>query len=313
MDDIVIKIVNGTTHESGFAEKVALFLFGAMQQPLAEELDVQGEVNFGRLLLLPGSQYLIEASVAGVSYHAQATGQQLDGEPVTVYVFSPTTDLTGLRATGMNLVIHRGETDLRLEYLFTVVNENRPQQTVVPQPTSLALALPPGGMIQKVESLRGPYPISSQYSPSDETGWIGLAVALPPGSNRLRVTGSVPYSGRIEFPVGANIPVDEWSVLTFPADMEVRGQGLESAPTDLDADMQRHRGPALAADEIVLLAIGGGTGPQITAIEIDTTGALSSQTPATSGESDKGGLTRYWWVVVLVGILVIIVLRRSKP
>jgi len=122
MDDIVIKIVNGTNHEPGFAERVAIFLFGAMQQPLAEGLDVQGEINFGRLLLLPNSQYLIEASVEGVIYHSQATGKQLDDELMTVYVFSHTTDLTGLRATGMNLVIHRGETDLRLEYLFTVVN-----------------------------------------------------------------------------------------------------------------------------------------------------------------------------------------------
>ncbi len=314
LHDVVIKIVNGTTREPGQAEKVVIYRRGTMARPLHEADDVSGEVNFGILPLVRHARYIVEVTAGGVPYYAEASGQDLENEPVTVYVFSPTTDLAGLRATGMNLVIHLGESALQLEYLFTVVNESRPQQTVVPQPASLQLALAPGTSLGRVESLRGPQSIAVSSVPGSEEDRIGLALALTPGNNRLRITGTVPYRGNLELPVGANIPITEWSVLTFPADIEVRGPGLEPVPTDLDADFQRHRGPALAAGETIVLSLTGGSGPQIDRVEISSSSPASSTLPDTGTKRDSGGgLSRYWWIIVLVGIVVFVILRRSKP
>ncbi len=310
--EVVIQIVNGTDRQPATAEKVVVLPADAVGRPVAEALAVEGQVNLGPLALRPNAQYVVEAISSGVSYFAQATGRQLWTAPTTVYVFSPTTNLDGVRASGMNLVIRRAETELILEYLLTVVNEGTPQQTVIADPVSLEMILPPNASLDQTECLRGPTPLPFGTEAGTDPAWTGLAVALTPGTNRLRLTAKVPYPDGLTLPVGFNIPVTEWSVLTFPADMEIRGEDLEPAAVDTEGDFQRHRGPALAAGATIAITLGGGSGPVITGVEVSST-PTTDQVLAQQDSNGGGGLLKYWWAIILMAIAVFVVLRRSKP
>jgi hypothetical protein len=311
--DVVIKIVNGTTREAGTAEKVEIYLLGATQQPVATALEVQAEATLTNLSILTHVQYILQVTANDVSYFKLVSGEELTTGPVTVYTFATSSDLAGLAITGLNLVIRLGEGDLELEFLITVTNSRSPQETVVPQPTTLEIALPTGAGFIEVESLRGPSPLAVATSSVAQTGWIGLAEALPPGQTRLQVACRVPYQGRLQLPLGANLPIQAWSVLAFPSDLIVTGQGLETSPVEVEGDFSRQKGQPLAAGDTLLLEVKGGTGPVIEAVEFGEAPleTLAGQTPASAPEAGKS-IWRYGWIILLLIIIVLYTVRRRR-
>lgn len=310
--EVVINILNGTTQEPASAEKVIILPETATHRPVVEEFEVSGEVNLGALDLTANQSYIIEVISNGVSYFARTTGQQLQSQITPVYVFATTAELTGVKASGMNLVIRRAETELEIEYLLTVVNESQPQRTVVGDPASLELALPADVQLGEIEAMRGHTPQAITASSGSGPGWTGLAVPLPPGTTRLRLTASIPYPEQLVLRIGFNIPVEAWSVLTSPVDMDIRGTDLVPVNAPAESNMRRHTGAALTAGETVLLTLGGGSGPVITGVEVSTA-TPEDLARAKEDSGDGGGLLKYWWALILVAIAIFIVLRRSKP
>jgi len=310
--EVVISILNGTTQEPASAEKLIILPETATHRPVAEDFEVSGEVNLGALVLEPSQSYIIEVISDGVSYFARASGRELQSQITPVYIFTTTSALTGVKASGMNLVIRRAETELEIEYLLTVVNESLPQQTVVGDPTSLELALPADVQLGEIEVMRGHTPQAITASSGSNPGWTGLAVPLPPGTTRLRLVASIPYPEQLVLRVGFNIPVEAWSVLTSPVDLDIRGTDLVPVDAPAESNLRRHTGPALSAGETVLLTLGGGSGPVITGVEVSTA-TPEDLARAADDSRGGGGLLKYWWALILVAIAIFIVLRRSKP
>jgi len=313
--DVTIRVVNGTTSEPGRAEKVELFSLAATWQEEEAAADVSGEVTFPGILVSAQGQYLVKVTADGVPYFGQVDGSQLSGQPLTVQVYSPTAELAGVHLGGLNVVVRQGEGTLTLEYMLTVENTGTPLRTVVPDPVSLRLALPPGAGDFQAQVMRGPEPFACEVTGPTGPGWVGLAVALPPGPTPLRLTAKVPYPGRLYLPVGANIPLNKWSILSFPADLEVRGNGLEPAPMAEETTFQRNRGPSLAANQVFSLEISGGAGPIIESVPETPAGEAAADTTSQVAESADDGWP-VWPIPVLVLLAVLFLisrLLRSSP
>jgi len=156
--DVVVRVVNGTTRETGRAETVLLQEMGATPQVVATARDVTGEAVFRRLYLDETRAYIVQAVSGGIPYFARTTGHDLAGGPATVYVFETTTERTGLAVAELTLGIRRAERELELEYLVVIANEASPQRTVLPDPTSFEILLPEDAVGAQCEVLAGGVP-----------------------------------------------------------------------------------------------------------------------------------------------------------
>jgi hypothetical protein len=212
----------------------------------------------------------------------------------------------------MNFIVRLTESDLQLEYLWTLTNEVSPQQTIVPDPITLELAIPDNAADLKVENLSRPEPADMPIRAGSRGGWAGVAVPFPPGQTRLRMTARLPYSGQARIPVSANLALEQWSVLAFPPDLKVEGEGLAQVKTEDQSEYQRFRGPILAAGASLMLNISGGTGPRITSTapaQVDSETGVEEEHGATS---ESRSFQVPWVVIFLVLVIVYVILRLRR-
>jgi len=242
--DVTVRVVDAATGETVRAERVLVREPGPIQTTVAESFDVDGTVTFEGLMLHTFKPYVVSAWVQGVAYHAQQNGQAfLDGQEITVHAFPQSEDLAGVIVTGMNVVVRRQESGFDLEYVLQIENRSRPQRTIPAGALPVQLALPPGLERTVCEVRRGPDPLTGELQ-ATAGGLHGVAMDLPPGPARVTVRGLL-TAERIEVPVAVNLPVEAWSLLAWPASLEVRSFDLER---DRDSDypeFSRWKGPAL--------------------------------------------------------------------
>jgi hypothetical protein len=311
--DVIIKVVNGTTGEPGHAQTVSLTPARGEGRALDTASDVTGTVTFRGLEISPFQQYLAEAVAEGVPYYAPASGRKL-ADTLTVYVFSTTTELAGVRVTGMNLVARRVGDLLELEYLWTLNNEARPQQTVMPEPATLELAWPQGSEPPQAEVISRPQSAELATVPGRGGQWIGLVAPLPPGSTQLRVTGRIEYPGNAQVPVGANLAVQDWSLLVFPTDLGVTGPALADVTPTKAGDYSRLPGVPLAAGAASLLDFSGGTVPGAGELRAEGGEAAPGQEVPVEEPLEKTRSLSLIWVLIFVVLVVLyFLLRRRRP
>jgi hypothetical protein len=308
---VTVEVSNGTTGRPGAADRVVLQELTSVRQILARAENVTGTVNLPTAPVHPNREYLVTVYRDGVPYFARASGFDLQQEPVEVYVFDATESLTGVAIEGMNLVVRRQGSLFDLEYLLTVTNENRPQKTVRPAPHTIELAWPAAASNLRVELTRGPEP--EELAVEARGGRIHLPAPLPPGSSRLRLTADLPLADETEIPVGANLPVRSWSVLTMPPTLRVLGRGLEPAESDFD-DVARTVGPPLTADQEYRLILAVGAEAEA-ATELFADSPPAEEVGATTeetAEAETGGLSATAIVVPLAVIVLALYLWQRK-
>ncbi len=244
--DITVKVVDAASGQPVQAERVLVRERGAAMTVVGEAWDVDGAVTFKDVGVFNFRPYIVSAWVAGIGYHVQRNGQVfLDGQPAVVHAFENTDDLDGLTITGMNVVVRQREDGFQLEYIATIDNQSRPQRTIRATALPLRLLLPPGLQQIEVEVDSGPDPLTGEIRPADD-GFSGVATALTPGEARITVRGMLPVGGRAEITVATNLPVAKWSLLAWPADLDVRSFDLERDDSNEYREFARWVGPELA-------------------------------------------------------------------
>lgn len=254
--DVTIKIVNGTTGEPAQAQHVLLRETHPTLSTVIEEYDVDGEITFPRQMLINFSRYIATAWVDGVAYHAEERGQYfIDGRALVVHCFTTTEDLDGLAITGMNVVVRQRIDGFGLEYILQVANESRPQHTVAARSLPVQLALPPGLERLKIDvGGGGPDVRRAELQPGDG-GRQGIAVALTPGTTRLTISGVLPDVKRAEMTISANLEIAAWSLLVWPADLQVHSFDLEHDRQSEYPEFSRWLGKPLAPGQQVRVTI----------------------------------------------------------
>jgi hypothetical protein len=311
-EDLQFEIVNATTGQPGTIERLEIHYSTQRLNPV---LDVEPEGSAFTVPQVPIKdigRYVITAWKHGVPYFWSIRGRQILDGPIKLHVFDTSADMTGVTLTGLNLLLRKGESLMDVEYLLKVDNPARPQVTILASPT-LELAVPPGAAGFKAHYTRGPEPIDINVQPLAGDR-IGLDAPLTTGQNQIRLTFTVEWREGIEIPVGANVPVQAWSLLATPENLDVRGREMEPDHSQDIPGYLRFRGPALEADRNLPIALRGSI-PAGEAEEVFTAEAEGQEGGATGYDSEKNEGSSFPWpvpIAILVVIIALIARRRRS-
>ena len=179
-------------------------------------------------------------------------------------------------------------------------NDAQPQVTVVGNPGPLTLRLPADVVGVEAEYHRGLSP--TPVTVSNEGGACTLGVPLITGTNRVRLTGTLPWSEGRELLLGANLPIAAWSAMVSPEWMEIESfemEGQDEGP----GGFRRYKGSALEADRILTMRLHSGENAASPAGDVFTQPAPMQ--PEAEAEEDGGGVPL---LLILGGVVLVILL-----
>lgn len=307
--DVRVEIVNGTTGEPGAADRLLIEYLAERPNVVLDVEPAGPTVVLEDVPLKELGKYVVTVWKDGVPYFFSRRGRELRDETQTLHVFDTTTDRAGVRVDGLTLALRRQESLLRVELMLQVQNEARPQVTVVGSPGSIVLDLPAGLTDVAAEYHRGldPAPVATTRTGDG----LALAVPLVSGTNRLRLTATMPWRDGLDFSLGADVPIDGWDLLVAPAWTELASLELEPAPDAAAPGYMQYRGPALEADRTLEFRLASGAaapGPEEDLFTSEAPAAVEE-----APETDDGGGGVPWPILLLVAaVLLVLVMRRRR-
>ena len=309
--DISFHVVNATTNKPGTIDRLELHYLPERPNPV---LDVEPEGSSFTIPDVPikdRGKYILTAWFQGVPYFWSIRGRQILDETLTLHVFDTSGDLAQVSMTGLNLLLRKRESLVDLEYMLKIDNAARPQVTGTGSPT-VERNVPAGATGFQAHYTRGPDPIDVPVR-SLGAGRVGLDVPLTTGQNQIRFTCRVAWQEGLEVPVGSNLPVDAWSLLATPENLDIRsfdlsvdrGQDLPGflrfigQPLDANPDYRFQVNSRIVAGQ---------------AEEVFTTEAPAEEDEdeASEGENDGGGFPFLVLVPIFVVLIIILARRRSS-
>ncbi|MBU2502271.1 hypothetical protein KJ682_13145 [bacterium] len=316
-EDVRFEIMNATTGQAGNCERLTIEYLAETAVVITDIRPADSVFTVESVPLIAGAQYVVTAWWRDVPYYFSFRGRDLAEGVHTLHVFDTTPDKSAVTVMGLNLVLQRQDTVLRLEYLLQIENATGPQLTVHDPGGTVVLALPAGAEDITAEYRRGLLPTPVPFHRTSP-GKLGLDVPLVWGNNSVRVTAVVPWQEGMALEMGSDLPIAAWSILSTPSWLEVRGIGLESDNYQDAAGYSRHTGPALEANQVFAMTLMGGEHIQGPEGEIfaqaDSAAAESSPEETADAPSGAGGATRLLLLGALVLLIVLLVasLKRRR-
>lgn len=313
--DLKFEIVNATTGEPGTVDRMTIDYVSARRNGIIDFEPAGSSFIAPAVPIKDGAQYIVGVWYQGVPYWWSMRGRELTSKTTTLHVFETTNELRDVAITGLNLVIRRQETLLRLEYMLQVSNTVSPQKTIADRVATFELDFPPEATNIEATYRRGPDPTPF---PADTRGSkrLSLAVPLTPGQNQIRIEAVLPWQEGMELPMGSDLDIASWSILASPEWLEVRATGLESGGGEKLPGFNRMSGPALEAGRHFPLQLSSGEHAATEATDLFT-----QDSPAASGATDGSGADDgagggFSLPLLLAGVLIAIVvvaaIRRRR-
>lgn len=312
--DLRLVIHDATTGQSGKPDRVTIDYVLGTPNNVLDMHPAAGEFTAPAVPVKDIGTYIVAVWYQGVPYWWQKRGSDLTAGPVTLDVFSVTTARDQVAIKGLNLVVQHRETTASLELLAEVTNLATPQATVAGDGVTLELPLPEGATDVKASYLRGPEPTPIEVAVSGTRA--RLKAPLTPGSTKVHLTATAPWKGVLEIPVGSDLAIQAWSLLTNPASLGVDAQGLQASDEKSAPGYARRAGPAIAAGSsvVVRLTAGAGAGTPEPLFSQPSPGAAAAPDKAGAGRARGGAFPlplAAALVVVIIGALVLVRRRRS--
>lgn len=313
--DLKFTVRDATTGQPAVPERVVLdYVAGRLNTVLDTKPEAAAFTCAG-IPVKDIGQYVVTCWYQGVPYWWQKRGSDLMAGPVALDVFSVTVAKANVAVTGLNLVVRHRDSTADLELMVEITNDARPQATVFAAEGTFALQLPEGTADVEATYIRGPEPTPVPVTLSGTRAL--LAMPLTPGANRLRLTARVPWNEPLAVPVGSDLPVAAWSLLSAPPSLVVEATGLQAADEQSVPGFARRAGPALAAGEVHTLRLAAGVQagrPEPLFGDKPAAGGEAAPDGAAAGRNGKGGLSAPLAVAVLliiIGALIFVRRRRS--
>lgn len=311
LEDIQFEISNVTTGEPGTIDRLEIHYSTHVLNPV---LDIQPEGSSFTVPAVPIKDighYVITAWHEGVPYFWSIRGRTILDGPVTLHVFDTVSDMSAVKVTGLNLLFRKGESVVDLEYMIKVDNPLRPQATITGDPT-LVLRVPPEAGNFEVQYTRGPKPIEVPIQ-SMGSGMVGLQVPLTTGQNQIRLSCTIAWQEGMEIPVGANVPVEAWSLLATPENLDIESFQLEPDNSQDLPGYLRFIGPVLEADQRfsfrVKKSIAAGEAEEVFEAEAPGTGDADPE------DLDKENGGRNFPLLIgspIIVVLIVLIARRRR-
>jgi hypothetical protein len=209
------RVQNGTAGGGPVSSlTVTLRHFAGMQ--LAEERQTQtgpdGSFRFDGLPTSPQDAYLVVVRYAGVDYVSGMV--QLHQQPeqtVDLTVYETTTDPSAVRIASRSLVIAGASPELRaVDIMDILIVENSGDRTYLGDRSGVVLRIPLPRGAQEIS----PQPGFDYGQPRLEDGVLLTTGLLPPGSQTVVLSYTVPYEGtRATLSIGTAMPTGTLRVL----------------------------------------------------------------------------------------------------
>ena len=305
--DLEFEVINATTGEPGTVDRMTIDYVTQRNNNVADFEPDGSSFTARDVPVLDAGKYIITVWRQGIPYWFSKRGRDLTPDKVTLHVFDTVRSLDQVTLTGMNLVLRRQESLLRIEYMIHIDNAVSPQATVVGNRGTFELALPDGATDIEATYVRGPDPTEfSIHSPGTRSG---LDVPLTPGANQVRITAVVPWNDGMKIPVGSELAMQAWSILASPEWLEVGSTDIEENDAEKVAGFRRFAGFPLEAGEIVDLRLN--SGEQAAGPEEDLfTGDSPAEQEAAAGSADGTG-RGMTLPLIFVGVLIIVVILAA--
>jgi len=256
-------------------------------------------------------RYIVTAWAHDVPYWWSLRGRTLLAGPTTLYVFDTTNQRDDVTIKGLNLVLRHQGSLLQLEYMLQVENQNTPQRTVLGTTATFEIYFPAGCEQITATYLRGPDPTPFPAT-TNGTDRLSLGVPLTPGANHIQITASVPWHQGLEIPVGSNLPIASWSVLSAPTWLAVQALELTTCDQKTAPGFSRWPGPALAADRRVNLKLLAEEHQAGTAENLFSAPAADTAETVAPPEKTKGSSLPLVFGGLLVIIVIVVASRRRR-
>lgn len=209
------RVQNGTAGSGPVGSlTVTLRHFAGMQ--LAEERQTQtgpdGSFRFDGLPTSPQDAYLVVVRYAGVDYvSGMVQLHQQPEETVDLTVYETTTDPSAVRIASRSLVIAGASPELRaVDIMDILIVENSGDRTYLGDRSGVVLRIPLPRGAQEIS----PQPGFDYGQPRLEDGVLLTTGPLPPGSQTVVLSYTVPYEGtRATLSIGTAMPTGTLRVL----------------------------------------------------------------------------------------------------
>jgi hypothetical protein len=311
--DLQFVVRDATTGQTGTPDRVTIDYVLGTPNNILDMKPGAGDFTAPAVPVKDIGTYIVTVWYQGVPYWWQKLGSDLTAGPVTLDVFSTTVARDMVAIKGLNLVVQHRQTTAALELLAEVTNLATPQATVSGGSVTLELPLPAGATDVKASYLRGPEPTPVEVTVSGTRAL--LKVPLTPGSTRVHLTATAPWKGVLEIPVGSDLAVESWSLLTTPVSVGVDAVGLKAPDEAAVPNYARRAGPAIEAGSSVVVRLTPGTAPGAPEPLFSEPAPMGATGSATSAAKNaKGGgfplPLAAALVVVIIGALVLV--RRGR-
>ncbi len=313
--DLEFEIINATTDQPGSIDRLLLQYSSSY---LSSILDIQPSGSLFEVPAVPileRGKYILTVWKDGVPYYWNLRGRKLLESPVKLHVFDAKTGIDDVAITGLNLLIRKTQSLLKLEYLLQVKNSARPQVSLIGDP-HVSLYLPQG--VERATLIYGNGPEQEEMLLTDlPGGMVDLPVPLTSGHNKMRLNITMEWQEGLDFPVGSNVPIEAWSLLTTPAGLDI--QAFDLVPTDESdsRDHSRFKGPAVAAGEAFRFRVA--TSPKVGAQEdlftqssLEGAGSDAKSTLSGDKKDEDKGFPFVVLTPIFVVLLAIVVRNRRR-
>lgn len=254
--DLQFTVRDATTGQPAVGERLTVSYIAGRLNTVLDTTPGGGSFTAPGVPIKDIGQYVITLWYQGVPYWWQKRGSDLIAGPVALDVFSVTENRDAVRITGLNLVVRHAETVAELELMVEIANDARPQAVVNRGSGTFTLAVPAGTVSVEATYLRGPDPTPVPVTVTGTSA--SVAMPLTPGNNRLRLVARAPWDELLELPVGSDLPIAAWSLLTAPPTATVEASDLQAPDEASVPGFARRAGPALGAGQIVTLRLHAG-------------------------------------------------------
>jgi len=225
---INVRVQNGTVGGGPVGSlTVTLRQFAGMQ--LAEERQTQtgpdGSFRFDGLPTSPQDAYLVVVRYAGVDYvSGMVQLHQRPEQTVDLTVYETTTDPSAVRIASRSLVIAGASPELRaVDIMDILIVENSGDRTYLGDRSGVVLRIPLPRGAQEIR----PQPGFDYGQPRLEDGVLLTTGPLPPGSQTVVLSYTVPYEGtRATLSIGTAMPTSTLRALVRDGSYRLSSRSL---------------------------------------------------------------------------------------
>jgi len=232
--DLRVNIINGTLDEPGTADRVVLVDMAAGMVEIAAAEDVVKSTTFSDVSSTGQSQYLIRATLDGVSYSTMfVPPSEVTAWEISLTVYESASTVHDVNASVPFFVIYGFEDQLYIQNRLVLENVAAPPVTFVDSPGLINVHIPES--VSDLEYLTfksASMPVKTALTVDSNNGQV-LPNPIKPGVSEIDMAYYMPYN-----PEGTPLnelvsyDIDHFHLYVMPVSLNVTAQGLVREGTD---------------------------------------------------------------------------------